>query len=194
MDQVTFEMRTSQHDSYLTNYVLCSHFLSKDYLVCYAKSPRILLHTFLLWPPGCNRISLAVIRRNLRRLELRCKPNEDAKREEILPWIYWTARQALLYFSWNIPIKIVHCYSVTHWTFSRIIFLFWNIEIIVLPAQGVWNPQKKSLSTLRVKRALFTFWVDKTQKFIKKDKDGQFWRVFENLKLSVKQCYQTGQF
>ena len=24
-------------------------------------------------------------------------------------------------------------------------------------------------------------------------KNGQFWRVFENLKLSVKQCYQTGQ-
>ena len=95
MDQVTFEMGTSQHDSYLANYVLCSHFLSKDYLICYAKSPRILLHTFLLWPPGSNRISLAVIRRNLRRLELRCKPNEDAKREENLPWIYWTARLVL---------------------------------------------------------------------------------------------------
>ena len=23
---------------------------------------------------------------------------------------------------------------------------------------------------------------------------GQFWRVFENLKFAVKQCYQTGQF
>ena len=32
------------------------------------------------------------------------------------------------------------------------------------------------------------------QKFIKKAKKGQFWRVFENLKLIVKQCYQTGQF
>ena len=29
------------------------------------------------------------------------------------------------------------------------------------------------------------------QKFIK---NGRFWRVFENLKLAVKQCYQTGQF
>ena len=29
------------------------------------------------------------------------------------------------------------------------------------------------------------------QKFIK---NGQFWRLFENLKLAVKQCYQTGQF
>ena len=25
-------------------------------------------------------------------------------------------------------------------------------------------------------------------------KNGAFWRVFENLKLAVKQCYQTGQF
>ena len=32
------------------------------------------------------------------------------------------------------------------------------------------------------------------QKFIKRAKNGQFWRVFENLKLLVKQCYQTGQF
>ena len=32
------------------------------------------------------------------------------------------------------------------------------------------------------------------QKFIKNAKNGQFWRVFENLKLAVKQCYQTGQF
>ena len=32
------------------------------------------------------------------------------------------------------------------------------------------------------------------QKFIKKAKNGPFWRVFENLKFAVKQCYQTGQF
>ena len=29
---------------------------------------------------------------------------------------------------------------------------------------------------------------------IKNAKKGSFWRVFENLKLAVKQCYQTGQF
>ena len=32
------------------------------------------------------------------------------------------------------------------------------------------------------------------QKLIKNAKNGRFWRVFENLKLAVKQCYQTGQF
>ena len=32
------------------------------------------------------------------------------------------------------------------------------------------------------------------QKLIKNAKNGQFWRVFENLKLAVKQCYQTGHF
>ena len=32
------------------------------------------------------------------------------------------------------------------------------------------------------------------QKFIKNAKNGQFWRVFENLKLAVKQSYQKGQF
>ena len=32
------------------------------------------------------------------------------------------------------------------------------------------------------------------QKFIKNAKNDRFWRVFENLKLVVKQCYQTCQF
>ena len=30
------------------------------------------------------------------------------------------------------------------------------------------------------------------QKLIKNPKNGPFWRVFENMKLAVKQCYQTG--
>ena len=32
------------------------------------------------------------------------------------------------------------------------------------------------------------------QKLLKNAKKCPFWRVFENLKLAVKQCYQTGQF
>ena len=32
------------------------------------------------------------------------------------------------------------------------------------------------------------------QKFIKYAKNGQFWRVLENLLLAVKQCYQIGHF
>ena len=49
-----------------------------------------------------------------------------------------------------------------------------------------------SHSTLRAKRATFTFWVDKS--LLKMPKNGPFWRVFKNLKLAVKQCCQTGQF
>ena len=57
---------------------------------------------------------------------------------------------------------------------------------------GVWKSQKKSHSTLRAKRATFTFWADKS--WLKIAKNGLIWRVFENLKLAVKQCYQTGHF
>ena len=32
------------------------------------------------------------------------------------------------------------------------------------------------------------------QKFIKNAKNGRFCRIFENLKLEVKQCYQTSHF
>ena len=56
---------------------------------------------------------------------------------------------------------------------------------------GVWKSQKKAHSTLRAKRATSTF---VGQKFIKNAKNGSTWRVLENLKLAVKQCYQTGQF
>ena len=65
-------------------------------------------------------------------------------------------------------------------------------SILLTLIHGVWKSQKKSHSTLRAKRATFTFWVDKSS--LKMPKDVQFWRVFENLKLAVKQCYQTCQF
>ncbi len=32
------------------------------------------------------------------------------------------------------------------------------------------------------------------QKLVKNATNCSFWRVFENIKLTVKQCYQTGQF
>ena len=31
------------------------------------------------------------------------------------------------------------------------------------------------------------------KKFMKNDKNGPFWGVFENLKLEVQKCYQNGQ-
>ena len=55
------------------------------------------------------------------------------------------------------------------------------------PLHNVWKSQKKSHSTLRAKRAMFTFFDQKCQKWLIR-------RVFENLKLVVKKCYQTGHF
>ena len=40
--------------------------------------------------------------------------------------------------------------------------------------------------------ATFTFWVDKSTE--KMPQNGHFWWVLENLKLTVKQCYQTSNF
>ena len=48
---------------------------------------------------------------------------------------------------------------------------------------NVWKSLKKSHSTLRAKRATFTYWVDKSSS--KMPKNGQFWRLFENLKFAV---------
>ena len=51
---------------------------------------------------------------------------------------------------------------------------------------SVWKSQKKVAFNIYV-------YILSGQKFIKNAKNDQFWRVFENLKLAVKQCYQTGQ-
>ena len=56
---------------------------------------------------------------------------------------------------------------------------------------SVWKCPKKSHSTLRAKRHMFTFWGEK---FIKNAKNGPFWRILKTLSFAVKQCYQTGHF
>ena len=40
----------------------------------------------------------------------------------------------------------------------------------------------------------YSVYILSGQKLTKNAKNGPFWQVFENLKLAVKQCYQTGHF
>ena len=54
---------------------------------------------------------------------------------------------------------------------------------------GVWKSQKKFHSTF-ASEASYVY-ILSGQKLIKNAKNDPFWRVFENLKLAVKQCYQT---
>ena len=53
------------------------------------------------------------------------------------------------------------------------------------------NEEKVSFNIVSEARYVYTL---SGQKLIKNAKNVPFWRVFENLKLAVKQCYQTGQF
>ena len=62
----------------------------------------------------------------------------------------------------------------------------------ILGKHDVQKPQKK-VSFNIASEASYVY-ILSGQKFIKNAKNGPFWRVFENLKLAVKQCYQTGQF
>ena len=64
-------------------------------------------------------------------------------------------------------------------------------------------PDENQLTVFKNHRKSFKFnigsearyvYILRGQKYIKNAKNGPFWRVFENLKLAVKQCYQTGQF
>ena len=61
-----------------------------------------------------------------------------------------------------------------------------------LSKHGVWKSQKKSHFYI-ASEASYVY-ILSGQKLIKNAKNAPFWRVFENLKLAVKQCYQTGQF
>ena len=60
-------------------------------------------------------------------------------------------------------------------------FLSWSLSLV-----RCMKITKKSHSTLRAKRAKFTFWVDKS--LLKMPKNCPFWRVFENLKVN---CNRT---
>ena len=53
------------------------------------------------------------------------------------------------------------------------------------------NPRKISFN---IESEASYVYILSGQKLIKNAKNGPFWRVFENLKLAVKQCYQTSQF
>ena len=53
--------------------------------------------------------------------------------------------------------------------------------------------QKKKVTFNIASEASYVY-ILSGQKLIENAKNGPFWRVFENLKLAVKQCYQTGQF
>ena len=57
----------------------------------------------------------------------------------------------------------------------------------------VFENHRKSLAFNIASEASYVY-ILSGQKLIKNAKNGPFWRVFENLKLAVKQCYQTGQF
>mgnify|MGYP001421615221 CR=1 FL=1 len=62
-----------------------------------------------------------------------------------------------------------------------------------LPFKTVFENHRKSLIRHIASEASYVY-IQSGQKLIQNAKNGRFWRVFENLKLAVKQCYQTDQF
>ena len=67
-----------------------------------------------------------------------------------------------------------------------------NWKLLEKETHSVWKSQKKSQFNIASEASYI--YILRGQKFINKAKNGPFWRVFENLKLAVKQCYQTCKF
>ena len=80
--------------------------------------------------------------------------------------------------------------------FSTGFFFCLNIKLLIFTVNRAINSrcmkitEKVSLNIVSEASYVFTFWVDK--KFIKKCQKWSIWRIFEELKLAVKQCYQRG--
>ena len=74
---------------------------------------------------------------------------------------------------------------------DRIKVIFAAAKILLLQSRCLKITEKVSFNI--ASEASYVY-VLSGQKFIKNAKNNPFWRVFENLKLAVKQCYQTGQF
>ena len=66
-----------------------------------------------------------------------------------------------------------------------------TLVYILQGARCLKNTEKVSLNNSN--EASYVY-ILSGQKLIKKAKNGPFWWTFENLKLAVKYCYQTGHF
>ena len=62
-----------------------------------------------------------------------------------------------------------------------------------LPQTSIWICRSSQCLKILKKSHIYNLYILSGQKLIKNATNGQFWRFFENLKLAVKQCYQTGQ-
>ena len=87
--------------------------------------------------------------------------------------------------SWSLPIKKTAQVSLTVENQTNQSWLM-DVKGTVFE-----NHRKKSHSTLRAKRATIFSYLNINPL---NPNGGPFWRVFENLKLAVKHCDQTGQF
>ena len=65
-------------------------------------------------------------------------------------------------------------------------------KMVITHKHVVWKSQKKV--SFNIVSAANYVYILSGQKLIKMAKNGPFWWVFENVKLAVKQCYQTDQF
>ena len=68
----------------------------------------------------------------------------------------------------------------------------WRIAKRFSSWHNVWKSQKKVSYNSANEASYIYIWSG--QKFIQNAKNGQFGKVFENVKLEVKQCFQTGHF
>ena len=83
---------------------------------------------------------------------------------------------------WLLTFNLKWTAELSKWT--SFILLLWVLCNTVFE-----NPQKKSYSKFRAKRAKFTFWVGKSS--LKMPKKGQFWRLFEKFKCDIFSNFQT---
>ena len=70
---------------------------------------------------------------------------------------------------------------------------YWLVDALVRPIESQCLKFTEKVSFNIASEASYVYTLS-GQKFIKNAKNGSFWRLFENLKLAVKQCYQTGQY
>ena len=79
---------------------------------------------------------------------------------------------------------LIQCENVDQYKFHFKIFYFSKLRCLKITEKVSFNIASEASYV----------YILSGQKLIKNAKIGPFWRVFENLKLAVKQFYQTGQF
>ena len=148
-----------------------------EFFVCIVFPKICICNFFLLWEE--TRINLGL--NGVTKME--CLKSRKVRNVRYICTYIWTDNFAL-------TLKKLIYFTGNRYLGKKLNSVFFS-SVLLYKRTVFENPQKVSFNI--ASKASYVY-IMSGQKLIKNAKNYPFWRVFENVKLAVKQCYQTGHF